>query len=197
MGRRAGGKAREAQEEHKSNTRATQEEHKRVIRYPLAYTELVPHLRVALAWWLHPSFFILHSPRRGSGWLCSRPARSLLPFVLPTQAGNPRPFSKSVMTSQKWAIDHPVLPGQYRAILSGTQKPILPHPRSAECGRARKKQIPMCSLQPWAFSQVKVMPRQWMVGPRRDSRSRLGETPTGASSAVNYSQRREGEASGP
>src|SRR5208283_673838 len=36
-----------------------------------------------------------------------------------------------------------------------------------------------------------------MVGPRSDSRLRLGETPAGASSAVNDSQRRESEANGP
>ncbi len=45
--------------------------------------------------------------------------------------------------------------------------------------------------------QVQVLPRQWMVGPRSDSRHCLGETPTGASSAVNCRQRREGEANRP
>jgi hypothetical protein len=30
-----------------------------------------------------------------------------------------------------------------------------------------QKQILMRSLQPWACSQVKVLPRQWMVGPRK------------------------------
>ena len=42
-----------------------------------------------------------------------------------------------------------------------------------------------CSLQPWTCSQVKVLPRQWMVGPSSHIRLRLGETPAGASSAVN------------
>ena len=55
----------------------------------------------------------------------------------------------------------------------------------------------MCSLQTGTYLQVQVLPRQWMVGPSSDSRLRLGETPAGASSAVNYSQRREGEANGP
>jgi hypothetical protein len=55
----------------------------------------------------------------------------------------------------------------------------------------------MCSLQSLTCLQVKVLPRQEMVGPSSDSRLRLGETPAGASSAVNDSQRREGEANGP
>ncbi len=55
----------------------------------------------------------------------------------------------------------------------------------------------MCSLQPLTYLQVQVLPRQGMVGPSSDSRLRLGETPAGASSVVNYSQRREGEANGP
>src|ERR1039458_5105634 len=59
------------------------------------------------------------------------------------------------------------------------------HPRSAEYRRAREKQILMCSLQPWACSQVKVRAGQWMVGPSRNSRLRPGETLAGASSAVN------------
>ncbi len=71
------------------------------------------------------------------------------------------------------------------------------HPRSAEYVRARRKQTPMCSLQPLTYLQVQVLPRQWMVGPSSDSRLRLGETPAGASSAVNDSQRREGEANRP
>ena len=61
----------------------------------------------------------------------------------------------------------------------------MAHPRSAQYMQARKKQIPMCSLQPWACSQVKVLPRQWMVGPSSNSRLRPGETLVGASSAVN------------
>ena len=58
-------------------------------------------------------------------------------------------------------------------------------------------QILMCSLQPWTCSQVKVLPRQWVVGPSSDSRLRRGETPAGASSAVNSRQRREGETDSP
>jgi hypothetical protein len=59
------------------------------------------------------------------------------------------------------------------------------HPRSAEYRRARKKQIPMCSLQSLTCLQVQVLPRQGMVGPRSDSRPWPGETLVGASSAVN------------
>jgi hypothetical protein len=55
----------------------------------------------------------------------------------------------------------------------------------------------MCSLQSLTCSQVQLLPRQWMVGPSSDSRLWLGETPAGASSAGNDSQRREGEADGP
>ena len=63
-------------------------------------------------------------------------------------------------------------------------------------GRA-KNRILMCSPQSLTCSQVQALPRQWMVGPSSDSRLWLGETPAGASSAVNDSQRREGEANGP
>jgi hypothetical protein len=42
----------------------------------------------------------------------------------------------------------------------------------------------MCSLQLWTCSQLKVLPRQWVVGPSSDSRLRRGETLAGASSAV-------------
>ena len=55
----------------------------------------------------------------------------------------------------------------------------------------------MCSLRSLTCLQVQVLPRQWMVGPSSHSRPRTGETPTGASSAVNDRQRREGEANGP
>ena len=48
-----------------------------------------------------------------------------------------------------------------------------------------EKLSPVCSLQPWVCSQVKVLPRQWMVGPSSNSRLRSGETLAGASSAVN------------
>ena len=43
------------------------------------------------------------------------------------------------------------------------------HPRSAQYGRARKKQIPMCSLLSLTCLQVQVLPRQWMVGPSQSS----------------------------
>jgi hypothetical protein len=54
-------------------------------------------------------------------------------------------------------------------------------------------QIPMilfchdsvCSLRSLTCERVKIPPRQWMVGPSSDSRLWLGETPAGASSAVN------------
>ena len=59
-----------------------------------------------------------------------------------------------------------------------------------------KNQIPMCSLQPWACSQVKVLPRQWMVGPSSNSRLRPGETLAGASSAVNGRACRRPQAAG-
>ena len=55
----------------------------------------------------------------------------------------------------------------------------------------------MCSLRSLTCLQVEILPRQWMVGPSSHSRPWLGETPAGASSAVNDSQRREGEANGP
>src|SRR5664280_1511944 len=51
-------------------------------------------------------------------------------------------------------------------------------------GRA-KNQMPMCSLRSLTCLQVQDLPRQGMVGPSSDSRLRLGETPAGASSAVN------------
>jgi len=52
---------------------------------------------------------------------------------------------------------------------------------------------PRCSLRSLTCLQVQVLPPQWMVGPSSHSRPRLGETPTGASSAVNglASRRRE------
>ena len=70
-------------------------------------------------------------------------------------------------------------------------------PRSTKDKRPREKRILMCSLRSLTCLQVQVLPRQWMVGPSSHSRLWLGETPTGASSAINDSQRREGEANGP
>jgi hypothetical protein len=52
------------------------------------------------------------------------------------------------------------------------------------CGRAKNRLL-MCSLEPWTWLQVQVLPWQWMVGPSSDSRLRRGETLAGASSAVN------------
>src|ERR1019366_3065699 len=57
-------------------------------------------------------------------------------------------------------------------------------------------------LDDWSFRaltclQVQVLPRQGMVGPSSDSRPWSGEAVVGASSAVNDSQRREGEANRP
>jgi hypothetical protein len=75
--------------------------------------------------------------------------------------------------------------------------------RSATCGRTRigaapaaldpaskgglyyKHGAPRCSLRSLTCLQVQVLPRQWMVGPSSHSRLWLGETPAGASSAVN------------
>jgi hypothetical protein len=57
--------------------------------------------------------------------------------------------------------------------------------------------LDMCSLRALTYLQVQDLPRQGMVGSSSDSRLRLGETPAGASSAVNSRQRREGEANGP
>jgi hypothetical protein len=48
-----------------------------------------------------------------------------------------------------------------------------------------KARTPKCSLWSLTCLQVKVLPRQWMVGPSSHSRLGLGETPVGASSAVN------------
>src|ERR1035441_6955062 len=48
-----------------------------------------------------------------------------------------------------------------------------------------KNQIPMCSLRSLTCLQVQVLPRQGMVGPSSHSRLWMGETPPGASSAVN------------
>ena len=48
-----------------------------------------------------------------------------------------------------------------------------------------KAPTPKCSLRSLTCLQVKVLPRQWMVGPSSHSRLGLGETPVGASSAVN------------
>ena len=93
----------------------------------------------------------------------------------------PKPHEKR----QKLPLDTSAPFCHYPAMLGETQKPILPHPRSAKYGRACKKQIPMCSLRSLTCLRVQVLPRQWMVGPSSHSRLWLEETPTGASSAVN------------
>ena len=68
---------------------------------------------------------------------------------------------------------HPDHPG------SVLRKGVLTRAASKTAGAA-KKQIPMCSLQPWTCSQVQVLPRPWRVGPRSDilgppNRDRNGE----------------------
>jgi len=60
-----------------------------------------------------------------------------------------------------------------------------PSPAQRGVPAGARKQIPMCSLRSLTCLQVQVLPRQWMVGPSSHSRPWLGETPTGASSAVN------------
>ena len=55
---------------------------------------------------------------------------------------------------------------------------------SSTSGRIQN-QTPMCSLRSLTCLQVKVLPRQGMVGPSSDSRPWPGETLVGASSAVN------------
>jgi hypothetical protein len=55
-------------------------------------------------------------------------------------------------TPQKWAVDLPFLPCQYCAMLGGTQKPVLPHPRSAKYKRARQK--PNSYVQPSVFDML-------------------------------------------
>ena len=56
---------------------------------------------------------------------------------------------------------------------------------ASSTSRGAKNQIPMCSLRSLTCLQVKVLPRQGMVGPSSDSRPWPGETLAGASSAVN------------
>jgi len=73
-----------------------------------------------------------------------------------------------------------------RGALSGGLMAILAVLSAVGLNRAAsRKQIPMCSLRTLTRLQVQVLPRQWMVGPSSDSRLWLGETLTGASSAVN------------
>jgi hypothetical protein len=67
-------------------------------------------------------------------------------------------------------VDIPASPCQYRTMLGETQKPILPHPRSAQYERESKKQFSMCSLRALTCLQVRDLPRQRMVGPSSDSR---------------------------
>jgi hypothetical protein len=67
-----------------------------------------------------------------------------------------------------------------------TDSQNLNRSRPTRLNRRRvRKQFPMCSLQTLTCSQVKVLPRQGMVGSSSDSRPWLGETLVGASSAVN------------
>jgi hypothetical protein len=69
-------------------------------------------------------------------------------------------------------------------------------------GQCYKHDGPKCSLRSLTYLQVQVLPRQWMVGPSSHSRPGLGETPAGASSAVNgwacrRRKRRQGRVSRP
>ncbi len=131
-----------------------------------------------------------------------RPAPCLLPFAAPTQAGNPRPFSKSVKKPRKLAAGLLVLPCQYRSVLSGIPKPILPHPRSAEYKRARKKQIPISSVVPrrgyipqprvarralpWVHRRKNTLERVRLSAqaqPRKTARPNIGMQPPGDSAA--------------
>ena len=101
----------------------------------------------------------------GSDGACSRPisSRPAYPSCLnAVPQGRDRPRKR-----QEFPVDIPAPPCQYRAMLGETQEPILPHPRSAEYMRERKKQFPMCSLRSLTCLQVQILPRQWMVGPRR------------------------------
>ncbi len=70
------------------------------------------------------------------------------------------------------------------------------NPRSVKTAGAAKNQIPMCGLRPLTRLQVRVLPRQWMVGPSSDSRLRPGETPAGASSAADGRACRRPQAAG-
>jgi hypothetical protein len=69
------------------------------------------------------------------------------PGLRTPSAKTPPPGQDRPRKRQKLPVDIPVPLGQHRAMLGETQKPILPHPRSAEQRRARKNQIPMCSLR--------------------------------------------------
>ena len=77
----------------------------------------------------------------GSDCACSRPisARTAYPSCLnaiPQSRDRPR-------KRQEFPVDIPAPLCQYRAMLGETQKPILPHPPSAQYMRVRKKQIPI------------------------------------------------------
>jgi hypothetical protein len=69
----------------------------------------------------------------------------------------------------------------YRQVL----KVPLAQPHSVKYMAAPQNQFLMCSLRSLTCLQVQVLSRQWVVGPSSHSRPWLGETPTGASSAVN------------
>src|ERR1035438_532407 len=67
------------------------------------------------------------------------------PLLLKRRASGPRPPKERQILRQIFAVDIAAPLCQHRAMLGETQKPILPHPRSAEYTRERKKQIPISS----------------------------------------------------
>ena len=62
---------------------------------------------------------------------------------VPVVGQTPRGNRQNRPNRQNLAFDIIARIGQHRAMLGETQKPILPHPRSAEHRRARKKQFPI------------------------------------------------------
>ena len=86
---------------------------------------------------------------------------------------------------QKLPVDALRQVWQDRAAMNESEKQFsFTRAASSTSGRAQN-QIPMCSLRALTYLQVQDLLRQWMVGPSSDSRPWLGETRTGASSAVN------------
>jgi hypothetical protein len=87
------------------------------------------------------------------------------------------------------------LPEPPMPLLTELENPLLRPPDY-------KHGAPKCSLRSLTCLQVQVLPRQWMVGPSSHSRPWTGETPVGASSAVNgracrRRKHRQGRASRP
>ena len=82
------------------------------------------------------------APSRAAAWgiLNIRLERTLVPKRRHPKAKTAQENGKNCGKNCRLASRHPC---QYRAMLGETQKPILPHPRSAQYRRARKKQIPI------------------------------------------------------